>query len=972
MDLFPKKYNNKNLIKNQKIEKSWVELYSPNIPLDQKINPWSLFSMYYKDMYCKLSALNNQALQNITWYTVSSLYFSSLDNAKSKLTKIQLPKSIQKNISFIKNLWLNIDDSEKNFVMTEKFNRYMREVFYKLYSNKKLAKEQIFSFRSKNNHTDISDTNIIEKKVPAKKFNLKYFIGTKWQAINIITNRLETIFWDVALLVNPTDKRYKKLIWENVLIPIINKNIPIIWDDTISSFYGDWTWIMRVTPWHDEISLSYAKKHWLPTEVFAIDSDWKFTENTGIFSWKDLSEFYDNIVKYVDDIWNMYSQTEMEDIKYFDKNTWEELYPMTLQHWTLIFDYAKDYLINYVQNHNFENIDIDTTDLISKIESKNKISISKKSSTWYLIPIVSNESWENFVLDEENIINTYWKWRIKKDIVMTLIIQNLILNNDLPSEFTLQELIDVLFSKNFMCNNTKIWEYINIFTKKSENESLYKNWLKVIKKFVEWVEKDIEKVESLNEILENSFAIQIDWEKISINYHDIFWVAWLSLQTTDSFNKNFIDYCRVLYNLWCEYSDKSYKDIQNEERFYMVSNQELDSFVDINLLALEYSKRQVFSDVVWHPELVDEKWQTISNFNSKFLSKDFYENFNQYWIDSMRLDMLFSDKKDEDIDTSLVFNTYSANKYYTLLTKIWNANRYLFGKYKDRYGNSPIKIKEIIAAIDWSSISDYDNWILHNMKIIIDDVNYQISEKNYLKLWKKIFDIYLSEFCDKYINITKVLKKEKTEDIMLLIGLIFLKLLYPYMPNFVSDIENRFNVDRGWISVLSLNNINLKEKNYKINIFIDIIDKIACMKSKLWLQRHEIVDIFVQANPDLLQFLQENEHILRLLTKIQTVTLLRVGDELLPWYETDNVINISVWVKKPEKITVEVRWDMLAHLENEYKEKQDHLQHLKSLFASIYTNAWQDLVEKKRQEISTLQNELEDLEFKIWKLKIKN
>jgi hypothetical protein len=48
------------------------------------------------------------------------------------------------------------------------------------------------------------------------------------------------------------------------------------------------------------------------------------------------------------------------------------------------------------------------------------------------------------------------------------------------------------------------------------------------------------------------------------------------------------------------------------------------------------------------------------------------------------------------------------------------------------------------------------------------------------------------------------------------------------------------------------------------------------------LQRHEIVDVFVQANPDLLQFLQENEHIFRLLTKIQSITLLRPNEDILP------------------------------------------------------------------------------------------
>ena len=117
----------------------------------------------------------------------------------------------------------------------------------------------------------------------------------------------------------------------------------------------------------------------------------------------------------------------------------------------------------------------------------------------------------------------------------------------------------------------------------------------------------------------------------------------------------------------------------------------------------------------------------------------------------------------------MVFNTYTANEYDILLTKIWNANRYIFSKYKNRYVDRPVVIKNILDFINDDGVSDYGNWMLHNLKIIIDDFKYQISEKNYLSLGKKLLENYISQFCDKYINITKVLKKEKTEDIMLFV-----------------------------------------------------------------------------------------------------------------------------------------------------------------------------------------------------------
>ena len=207
---------------------------------------------------------------------------------------------------------------------------------------------------------------------------------------------------------------------------------------------------------------------------------------------------------------------------------------------------------------------------------------------------------------------------------------------------------------------------------------------------------------------------------------------------------------------------------------------------------------------------------------------------------------------------------------------------------------------------------------------------------------------------------------------MLLIWIIFLDLCYPFIPNIITEIKNKFNIDYEWINILNLSAIELKEKNYKINIFSEVVDKINQMKQKIWLKKHEVADIFVQANPDFLNFLHNNESIFRLLTKIQSVNLLRSNEDIPKWCEVDNVINILVWIKKPDKVTVEIKKDVLADLETEYREKTDHLQHLKALFASIYWNADDAIVDKKRQEIANLQSDIEELEFKIWKLKMSN
>lgn len=963
MEDFPKKYNYKSLAKNKSKNTDWIDLFSPCIPLDQKTNPGSAFSMYFKDMYCKISELMWENLQNKAWYTVSSIYHSLVDTTDNNQLRFQIPKKIKKSLSFIKNLWIDLDPSYEDYTMTEDFNRYMRDVFLNFFEDNKLKYEQNAILWNKNYQRDIADADISTKEVETPQFTIKYFIEAKWQTINVVTTRIETIFADVAIAVNPSDKRYKKLIGQNVIIPIINKNIPIIWDDAVDVFCGEWA--IRVTPWHDKFWLELAKRHWLPTDIFAIDTNWKFTEHAWTFAWKDLSEFYDNIVKYVDDIWNMESRINVKEKRFFDKNTWEELFPMTLNQWSLTYDYSKDYLINYMQNSEIWDIDQ------SMVDEKIKMSISNRSSKWLLVPVITNDNGTSFVVNDRKIIDIYDSRRTRKDIILTLMIFNLIVDNYLPSTFTLQELIDALFSRNFLGDDTKIWEYLNIYTKLWEKNSSYKNGMKTLKKFIEWLEKNTEKVESLIDILKDSFAITVDNDEISINYHDLFWEGWLELKYTDSFNKPFIDSCWVLYKLWCEYSKKPYSEIEVEDRSFMSTYLEKDYFINIVLLWLQYSKRHLFSKLIQHPCLIDSTWRIISNYNSKILSKDFYENFNLYWPDSLRLTTLFWDV-DEEKPNDIVFNTYKSNEYFLLLNKIWNANRYVFSKYKEKYLWKGLKIKDVLEYINSEWISDYDNWMLHNIKMVLDDFVYQVSEKNYLSVWKKIINNYVSFFCDKYINITKITRNENTNEIMFFIWAVFLKLLYPYMPNIVSEIQDKFDIDWQWLSMKDIKDIELNGKNYKINIFTEVIDKINLLKDQLGIKKHEFIDVVVQANPDLLNFLQENESIFRLLTRIQHISLIRPHEDIPDWYKVDNVINISVWIRKPEDISIEARKDVLTELEAEYREKTEHLQHLKSLFASIYGNADSELMEKKRQEITNLQSDIEELEFKIGKLKMSN
>lgn len=92
--------------------------------------------------------------------------------------------------------------------------------------------------RSPGAQTVVSDLEVEYKEVESKLYYIRYFIEGKGDSITIATTRPETIFADVAIAVHPKDRRYKKFVGKQVLIPIVNRPIPVIADESVAMDFG--------------------------------------------------------------------------------------------------------------------------------------------------------------------------------------------------------------------------------------------------------------------------------------------------------------------------------------------------------------------------------------------------------------------------------------------------------------------------------------------------------------------------------------------------------------------------------------------------------------------------------------------------------------------------------------------------------------------------------------------------------------
>ncbi|MCX6760834.1 MAG: class I tRNA ligase family protein [Candidatus Nealsonbacteria bacterium] len=157
----------------------------------------------------------------------------------------------------LKRLGFSLDWSRYHYALEPKIVEFVLNTFRKLHEDKLIYRgERIVNFCTKCG-TAFSDLEVEYEE----RDDFFYFLD--YGIIKIATTRPETIFADVAIAVNPKDKRYKNLVGKNATVPIINKKIPIIADKLIDADFG--TGALKITPGHDPFDFEIGQKYKLET-----------------------------------------------------------------------------------------------------------------------------------------------------------------------------------------------------------------------------------------------------------------------------------------------------------------------------------------------------------------------------------------------------------------------------------------------------------------------------------------------------------------------------------------------------------------------------------------------------------------------------------------------------------------------------------------------------------------------------------
>ena len=187
----------------------------------------------------------------------------------------------------MKRLGASVDWDREYFTMDEKLSRAVREVFVRLYEEGLIYRGKYIVNWCPRCETAISDLEVKHEEVAGKLWEIRYPIVGSDEFITVATTRPETMLGDTAIAVNSKDERYTHLHAKKALLPLMNREIPIITDELAQPEFG--TGAVKVTPAHDPNDFQAGKRHNLP-QIDVMDEHAHMNQNAGRYAGLDRYE----------------------------------------------------------------------------------------------------------------------------------------------------------------------------------------------------------------------------------------------------------------------------------------------------------------------------------------------------------------------------------------------------------------------------------------------------------------------------------------------------------------------------------------------------------------------------------------------------------------------------------------------------------------------------------------------------------
>ena len=996
MNSFPKKYKTQDLRNRAKIyrekqnKSNWQSGISPSffvniLPISKKLSYDRFFPIYMGDFFSYKKTIENwyknSATQQlfVTYWdqvqntSLSHEFFSKRNQTLSQVWGNKLERYIlsqnKKNFNTNKKILDSyLSSPHKIYIPDSDLYLYILNKFHELRDDSKIVRKTQIWYRSFNLQTSILTQNIIWKEEKIPYYTLKYFVWAKCEALPVCVEDIDLCCWDVALLVHPKDKRYNKYIWKNAIIPLCNRQIPIIWDENVNIAVDNW--IKRVCPCCDNESIDLAKKYWLPTDIYVFDKQWLYTQyiHEPAFIWQERDKYYNNIVWFIEDIWNLAQKWEkLVKIPYLNY-TKERLIPYKLDQfvidvkeekqkilnqifeWSLSFSFLeKDFEETFKEIANTQNElnNINTDEQILNEEDNTQGTDNENTSKKHELETKINQLKQQ-IIDEINIYlpdtiicNSqlqYWrKLPILKDKDFEFsffdIEKDCQSRKEKPLQlcfnFVLLSLIREWTVKNktykfdkfvsaISQNEKKIQYFLQYLSKIIWEKPEHEEFLNIIKNLTDEVSPSIN---DFSKLIKNCKHINQEWNEIIIN------IEWLY---NDVFDPEFVHLCIPCY-LHSNIHIEDHMIINEDERnlaFQEVLIQELLLWKVIFHKFTEFSCKSY--EFLWDKQL-----------NKTQMEQAQRDTFLTFWENPIRLNFLINETYDQK---EVLLNSI-------FLKQIRNAVRLCLQK-----DFLPKNIEECLNN-EPETLDGFDTSVLYKLEELYNERHGIRTYEQYKIFFENLKTTIQNVFFSWYLEIQKIHSTENVQFVCAYFFNFLFSVMYPLTPEFIDALQYVSQKDfllpvkplKSWKSI-----------DYTMNILFRTFSEVKNLKLESNIKQHESCKMFIKSNPSILDMFSEHEQIFNNYFHITEITYLRLHESSPLWYETFSDETLTIWLQ-PESTSVQSKKDSIENIERDIKNLDDKLNLLRQRIQIL--PEWEER-KKVEEEYAKTKEEMETLTIK--------
>ena len=238
-------------------------------------------------------------------------------------------------MSQLRSLGSSLDWDRERFTMDEGCSKAVREVFVSLYEKGLIYQGTRITNWCPDCNTAISDIEVEHETEAGHLWHIRYQIKGEDKYVEVATTRPETMFGDTGVAVNPADERYTELVGKTLILPVVNREIPLFADEYVDSAFG--TGAVKVTPAHDPNDYEMGLRHNLE-QIKVISNTGKMTEGTGKYEGMDRYECRKALVKELQEIGALVSVEDHEHAVGHCSRCHSTIEPMISTQWFVKMD----------------------------------------------------------------------------------------------------------------------------------------------------------------------------------------------------------------------------------------------------------------------------------------------------------------------------------------------------------------------------------------------------------------------------------------------------------------------------------------------------------------------------------------------------------------------------------------------------------------------------------------------------------